>query len=1278
MFITTAPAMAMTTITGTIVDKENKQPIEDDIVFVCRSGKRTTAYCTEVDSITGKFTYKIQDSLAGNLGDLEVVTSLYNIEPLHGPFTIGGENNFGTIELIPLSYELDETIVTGCSGDKANGILRRVQKNNECYVSECVNDGNWKLVGRAGTKDAYCGKLIDCDQYKDFFHANIVKQKNSSYPKSTTPENDYINFCYPTECQTPLYKRKGMGENMQCVSTIGDECRIPHAQSAFYNDQHECIVSQCDKNYEKSDDGKSCNPCKCGTEWNAITSKCEPWTAETGKCNVDHAFSAHKGCEDVPGKTEKKVVCIVDTCADNYKKSDDEKSCEPDIGAPCTPTYSDHANGGELVKRTGKIECKPHCTPMTYEARWIAKDKDYRCIIPKDRVGTTCTEEEIAALKAENQIDEHASAGTVLEWNSESDGKVTKCEITDCDNGYEPSKDGTKCNSTNCTCDKKWDKNINDCVPRTATDNVCGKRTNPALPTNATSGTRTCPDDDPYGKPFCLVSQCDTGYEKSADEKSCKPCECGTTYNASTRKCEPWAENEPCAKLPTNATAAYRDCDKVTKTEFCHVKDCADQYKKSNDEKSCVPDAGTPCTPTDTENAGSGILESRPDGTVACRPVCLLENQEPQWDKTAKDYKCVEKQQRTSNRIGKKSTPEELKYLKENKLIDERATECKITEWDYKTNNPIAGTITKCIDGFEPDILGETCEPVNITGQECPSSWFTEHNIAHVTAGKIEDQNDDGSIAICSVSACESGFEPDRFNNVSHGYPVQCIKATCDKCGEEWDSRTQKCVPWRNTNCTDDSVPKLPTDAKIATKSCYPELGNGKLNPNGTPYCIIKECIVNDGSYVIVGADPNKKCENKVGEECVAGIDKILGENIDESKGAKYTLLNGKLVCKANACISPKYYTKMQPNARGDGFDCVLDPAKDPVAKKQRCDKKDMERLFNETQNKKYEHATGGVVLAWDYIKDQVIECSVTNCANGFDPDETNGCIYKDQTGQKCDLKWFTEHNISTDHMTAAEIAKYDQETGTIIACNVTKCEKGYEPKKSIPYSTECIDTRCPYCGAEWSSAQQKCVQWLASSLSCSAPNAILASRDCTRGAYDPNNPDAYIANDNNEYCKVETCQDGFYHDENANVCVSNKGQDCRTDDGTPHAAVATLKKVKGEFKCIIAACEKGFDLKDNVCVARKTLTEEQYQAERKKLTENAQKMKEKQTSMANRAINAVGIGATGVGTMMVASALSEQAADAEAEAAMRSYLSTFHCGYGSGKNIPAGHTTQR
>ena len=64
-------------------------------------------------------------------------------------------------------------------------------------------------------------------------------------------------------------------------------------------------------------------------------------------------------------------------------------------------------------------------------------------------------------------------------------------------------------------------------------------------------------------------------------------------------------------------------------------------------------------------------------------------------------------------------------------------------------------------------------------------------------------------------------------------------------------------------------------------------------------------------------------------------------------------------------------------------------------------------------------------------------------------------------------------------------------------------------------------------------------------------------------------------------------------------------------------------------------------------------------------LEENARNMKEKENSLENRVLGAVGIGTVGIGGMMAASALAEQSADADAARDMEAYLATMQCKVG-------------
>ena len=64
-------------------------------------------------------------------------------------------------------------------------------------------------------------------------------------------------------------------------------------------------------------------------------------------------------------------------------------------------------------------------------------------------------------------------------------------------------------------------------------------------------------------------------------------------------------------------------------------------------------------------------------------------------------------------------------------------------------------------------------------------------------------------------------------------------------------------------------------------------------------------------------------------------------------------------------------------------------------------------------------------------------------------------------------------------------------------------------------------------------------------------------------------------------------------------------------------------------------------------------------------LAENARAMKEKEQSTENKILGSTTIAASGIGGMQLAVGLAEQAADNDAEQAMRAYLATFTCKYG-------------
>ena len=86
---------------------------------------------------------------------------------------------------------------------------------------------------------------------------------------------------------------------------------------------------------------------------------------------------------------------------------------------------------------------------------------------------------------------------------------------------------------------------------------------------------------------------------------------------------------------------------------------------------------------------------------------------------------------------------------------------------------------------------------------------------------------------------------------------------------------------------------------------------------------------------------------------------------------------------------------------------------------------------------------------------------------------------------------------------------------------------------------------------------------------------------------------------------------------------------------------------------------------------------ESEYDPEREQRIADAQAKydaaKANEQSLGNRMLGAASMGSMGIGGMMVASSLSEQKADDEAEIDMKAYLATFRCAYGNAKNIKGG-----
>ncbi len=274
-----------------------------------------------------------------------------------------------------------------------------------------------------------------------------------------------------------------------------------------------------------------------------------------------------------------------------------------------------------------------------------------------------------------------------------------------------------------------------------------------------------------------------------------------------------------------------------------------------------------------------------------------------------------------------------------------------------------------------------------------------------------------------------------------------------------------------------------------------------------------------------------------------------------------------------------------------------------------------------------------------NYVSTQngVYKCEIVDCSDGWKPaDDKQSCVKK---LTECTTKQKEQHPNAS-----ATGIKPGTET-----CIATACKCGFDLNNDKCVEWEKDTTTNEYrkpCPTDTNTEPKL------------PKNAKSGTLQCDNGA---------------AYCKISDCNDGFRRNPEKNTCESLNKQPCTSTD--KNATSAEYRRVNGKTVCFITACSSKFNPSDDgtKCIGKNILSEADSLEKINKLQKNADEMRKIEQSTANKALGAAGIGATSIGGQMLASALSEQSADADAESAMRAYLATFHCNYGAGKNIPGG-----
>lgn len=158
-----------------------------------------------------------------------------------------------------------------------------------------------------------------------------------------------------------------------------------------------------------------------------------------------------------------------------------------------------------------------------------------------------------------------------------------------------------------------------------------------------------------------------------------------------------------------------------------------------------------------------------------------------------------------------------------------------------------------------------------------------------------------------------------------------------------------------------------------------------------------------------------------------------------------------------------------------------------------------------------------------------------------------------------------------------------------------------------------------------------------------------------------------------NGKCLATECETGY--EVSDGKCANISGE-CKPMPDNAISAHREWDSNSGTEICIIDSCKDGYSVSNDKksCISP-TLSKEDSEAKIAELQKNADAMKEKEQSTANKLLGAASIGAMGIGGMQAASALAEQSADATAEQDMAAYLATFKCDYGQGTIIQGGES---
>ena len=309
----TLPALAEKTITGHVIDAESQEALIGATIMANDNPNIGT-----ISDINGNFTLAVPDTTT------QIKISYIGYETQ----ILDANANMGNIQLAEDSQLLDNVIVTGCPSTIPNATKASYDIiSKKCYPYECQSD-RYKLTNQRSVQSRKAGQQICIG--------------------STDEDGPCEEFCEDGNCTTLT-----IGD--ECADQVGKECQsndtnATESEYDWINAQLVCVIQKCVDGYLPNDNGTACDksegPCSdeqlktiehatagelkkgichataCAGGYEPSDGKC---VAISGDCDPmpEHATAAHREW-DATTNTE---ICIIDRCGDEYRPSNDRRSC---------------------------------------------------------------------------------------------------------------------------------------------------------------------------------------------------------------------------------------------------------------------------------------------------------------------------------------------------------------------------------------------------------------------------------------------------------------------------------------------------------------------------------------------------------------------------------------------------------------------------------------------------------------------------------------------------------------------------------------------------------------------------------------------------------------------------------------------------------------------------------------------------------------------------------------------------------------------------------------